>query len=1272
MKYIYLTLVFIMSSLGALGQSFSLTDELDDYSLYLSHETEIDFSERSTIDSYQYIGTFEVNYNLTINEILVKNVLSIALSAEQSSKIELSSVPNSFEPIVSIGLFRKNAIATVSFLPFIIGSSGIERVISYEIEVSGSVKTSQKSFTKSFSEPSVLAMGDWYKVKISSDGIYKLSYSYLNDLGVNVGALNPSSFNVYGHPGGMLPVDNSQYLPGDPQKLAIDFIGDNDGNFEEGEYFLFYGEGPHTWKFNESQSRFEHQKNYFSSYSYFFIRTDDNDPKRISTLAQIDEPDPLVINSFDEFSFHEVNELNLIKSGRVFFGEIFDANTDQEFVFATPDLVVDSPVLIRTAVAAHKNSSGSSSFSISPTGGNSHSFLVPSSSGKYEYAEYRVDNHVYIPSTAPNYINIGLKYNKVDPTNIGYLDFLSVQYRRKLNYVNSTIIFRESENISSDEIAEFQVEGNTSDLRAWEISDFMNSASIQTEIQNNKLTFIRPHDALYKYVVFKNSETLSPTAAGTLANQDLHSVSNVDMVIVVYPEFMSAAQELANFHEADNINSYIVTQQSLFNEYSCGKKDPSALKHFLKMLYDNASTEDEIPRYLLLLGDASYDMRPESNTDLVLTYESFNSWDYIDSYLTDDYFGLLDDDESDRPEDLVDIGIGRFTVTSLQQANDIINKIKYYKKSHTDNSNESIQDFNSTPYGDWRNLISFVADDEDSHIHLTHAEILSSKIETNYPVFNIDKIYFDAYQQITTPGGERYPEVNKKIDERVEKGTLILNYIGHGGEVGWAHERVLDVNTIVNWNNMNNMPLFMTATCEFSRFDDPGRTSAGEYCLLNPNGGAIALLSTTRLVFSSSNLSLAKKFYDYVFADMNNPDYCIGDVIMLTKRASSVGSSTNHRNFSLLGDPALRLVYPQMNIETSSINDNIHIDEVTVIDTLNALSKVTFKGNMDLQGGDPTGFTATLFPTVYGKEREVSTLGNDGSPRSYSIQNTVLFKGKSSVVDGAFSFEFVVPKDISFQYGIGKVSYYMVKDNTNIDGAGYSKSYMVGGANVDAPEDNTGPQIELYLNEESFVSGSVTNESPILISKIYDESGINTAGSGIGHDITIVIDGETDKTIVLNDFYKANLDTYTDGSLKYQMQKLDKGKHTMQLKAWDVYNNSSVKSIEFEVVKEVDLDITNVLNYPNPFTTYTEFWFEHNQAFATLDVRIQIYTVSGRLVKTMHQTMQTDGYRSEPIAWDGMDDFGDRLARGVYVYALRVSDREGKTIEKFEKLVILN
>ena len=455
----------------------------------------------------------------------------------------------------------------------------------------------------------------------------------------------------------------------------------------------------------------------------------------------------------------------------------------------------------------------------------------------------------------------------------------------------------------------------------------------------------------------------------------------------------------------------------------------------------------------------------------------------LKSYLTDDYFGLLDENESDRPQDLMDIGIGRLPVTNLKQANDIIRKMKKYREKHSSTENGSIADFNQTPYGNWRNMVTFVADDEDSNVHMIHAEALSNRVTNEHPNFNVDKIYFDAFQQVSTPGGERYPDVNKKINEAVLRGTLIMNYIGHGGEVGWAHERVLDIPAILSWSNMNNLTIFFTATCEFARFDDHERISAGEYCILNPEGGSVALLSTTRLVYSSQNFTLAKRFYDYVFDDISNVDYRLGDITMLTKRASS-GNSTNHRNFSLLGDPALRLVYPPMDIKTTTINGLPAVDVQVVVDTLNALSKVKFTGNVDMQGGDPTGFTGTLYPTVLGKEKSVFTLGNKGgTPFNYTLRNNVLFSGKSSVKDGKFEFEFVVPKDIPFQFGIGKISYYMVRNNSFDDGAGYAYNFRVGGADLNAPEDTKGPDIEIFINDESFVSGSIVNEESYFISQ---------------------------------------------------------------------------------------------------------------------------------------------------------------------------------------------
>jgi len=1272
-KFLYvglLTFVVLITNYRLQAQLIRISDEVNFIeNLYLPG-LKIDFNDAEKSSDYLYRETFEVDEYLNIESVKVLNIETLPLSDNVSSAILVSSVPTSLVPEVYISLFQKKPIAIVSFAPFVKANDGtVQRVISYEIEILGQRIDKNNKNGNKFSRSSVLGEGEWYKVRISKDKVYKLSYQFLSDLGVNVSALNPNQLSVYGHPGGMLPIENNADLPGDPQKLAIEFVGNQDNSFTNDEYFLFYGQGPDSWSYSESIEMWTHQKNYFENYAYFFIRIDDSSPKRIITEEVYPGSPTKIISEYDEFQFHEENLENLVRSGRIFFGEKYENKLEYEFNFSYPNMAANTEVKIRTAVAARNHGGSISSFTITPSAGNPHSFNVAAVSGDYTFAMYKVDDFSYVPTTLITTLNVKVKYNQQSPVNLGWLDYLETNVRSKLRYRSNQLIFTDHQDIALGLIAEYRIENVTNSLKVWDVSSYNNVISIPHTIESGVLVFKRPHDSAEKYVAFRDQDIGSPEPVGSLSNQNIHAVNQVDMVIVTHPDFVSAAQSVADFHAEEGLNVFITTQKIIFNEFSCGKSDPTAIKHFMKSLYDNNPVK---PRYLLLLGDASYDQRPGSEHSYIFTYESENSWHQIESYLTDDYFGLLDDNESDRPQDLVDIGIGRFPVTNLQQANDIIAKMRKYREKHTVSENSSVADFNQSPYGNWRNLVTFVADDQDSNVHMNHAEILSDKVTNEHPDFNIEKIYFDAFQQITTGGGERYPDVNRRISDQLQRGTLIMNYIGHGGEVGWAHERVLDIPTILGWTNMNNLTLLFTATCEFARFDDHKRVSAGEYCILNKNGGAVALLSTTRLVYSSQNFTLAKRFYDFVFNDIKNPEYRLGDITMLTKRASS-GSSTNHRNFSLLGDPALRLVYPQMDVKTTTINDIPAVDVQIVVDTLSALSKVKFKGIIDLQGENPAGFTGTLYPTVLGKEKSLYTLGNKGeNPFNYTVRNTVLFSGKSSINDGQFQFEFVVPKDIPFQYGVGKISYYMVKNNSFDDGVGYAYNFNVGGVDTTAPKDADPPVIGIYMNDQNFVSGSIVNENPILLASIFDESGVNTAGTGIGHDITAVIDNKNENTIVLNDFYESDEDTYKSGKLKYQLQNLDVGKHTLELKAWDVYNNSSTSTIEFEVKQKSELSIDHVLNYPNPFTTYTEFRFEHNQALTTLRVRIQVYTVSGRLVKSIHKTVQTNGFNSDPIAWDGRDDFGDRLARGVYIYKLRVQTNEGSSTEKFEKLVILN
>ena len=691
------------------------------------------------------------------------------------------------------------------------------------------------------------------------------------------------------------------------------------------------------------------------------------------------------------------------------------------------------------------------------------------------------------------------------------------------------------------------------------------------------------------------------------------------------------------------------------------------------MLYDRASSSDQIPKYLLLFGDGSYDYKSTTNNkNYVPTYESPNSLQPEDSYLTDDYFGLLDDGEGSGANGTLDIGIGRLPVQTASQATDMVNKIlRYTDKSNVVQGGTCTNSFSGSisNLGDWKNSICFVADDGDSDMHLTQAEQLATYVDTSQKQFNVDKIYMDSYQQITTSAGTRFPDAETAINNRVEKGTLILNYTGHGGPLGWALERVLTIPDINSWNNTNNLPVFFTASCSFAPFDNPASVSAGELVLLNPTGGGIALYTTTRLAYSSSNLSLNDSFYHFAFQKQNNKCLKMGDIMRKAKLAN-IGSGDNIKNFVLLGDPAIQLAYPAYNVVTTAVNgDSIN----KKADTLKAFSKVTVNGYIqDYNGSIKTNFNGILYPTVYDKYSTVSTLGNNpASPvANFSIQNNILYKGKVNIKNGEFSFSFIVPKDISYDYGFGKISYYASSDSA--DATGFYNKVTIGGSleNISINNKN-GPVIRLFMNDTTFKSGGITDQSPFLLAYVSDPDGINTVGNGIGHNIVAVLDGNTTESIILNDYFVADLNSYTNGIIEYPFSNLSEGTHTLSLTVWDNYNNSSTVEIEFVVVNSSQLQLNKVINYPNPFSTETTFRFEANCSCLSLDVEIQIFNMMGQNVKTIQETVFKEGFDAI-VHWDGASGSGAKLSGGVYIYKLKVNDSTGSSATKNGKLMIVN
>ena len=1115
----------------------------------------------------QFVFEIEVEIiNKVFEPIPVNEVSIIENFNEITTEININS---------GIGYERKKPFATISFIPIRKNqlTQSYERLISFEVKIIPEIDeqlANHKSAT--YKQNSVLAQGDWYKVSVNNTGIFKITYQELKDMGIDVDNINPQDLRIYGNGGGMLPELPSAPRYDDLQEDAIMVIGEGDGVFNSSDYVLFYGMSPNVWKYNSTDKRLHKFLHLYSDYNFYYITVDLGPGKRIQTLPTPSSDPNFNSNKFNDGYHHEFDEKNLIGTGRVWFGETFDLNTTMIESISFPYLDKNYKVYIAADVAA--KSDISSSFNFAVNNQNVMNISIPatnSSNINSDYAKAKFDSTSFVVNSSE--LTLQIQYNKPLNSSTGWLNYFTLNVVRDLSFVAGQMSFRDLRTANMPYVTQYTLSKVTSNVRVWDITDPTNVAGISTTSGNNQLTFKIESNSLREFVAFDGSSYYSVFNEGKISNQNLHGLGTYEMIILAYPNFTSEAMRLADFHiDHDDINSVVVELPKVYNEFSSGMQDISALRDFVKMLYDRAHAGEE-PKYLLLFGDGSYDNknRVEGNTNYVPTWQSTSSLNPVGSYVKDDFYALLDDDN------LVDIGVGRFVVTTESEAKSAVDKVIHYATNTDAVMNE------------WRNIICLIADDEDQNLHFSDAEKIAYQIDTSNSIINTDKIYLDAYEQVSTPSGERYPQVTQDITNRVERGALLMNYVGHGGELGLAHERILKIADINSWENYNNMPVFMTATCEFSRFDDPSRTSAGEYVFLNPNGAGISLFTTTRATYAGANAALNRNFMEYMLARVDGEHYRMGDVIRLAK--NQTGSIENRNKFVLLGDPALAFAWPEENVITNMIN-SVSVESVT--DTIKALSEITIEGELqDVEGNKLSDFNGTLFPIVFDKPSRYTTLGNDpaSNPTNFYIQNNALYKGQASIENGDWSFSFITPKDIAYEYGFGKLSYYAKNDKQ--DAAGYYLDVVVGGYNENAAIDLEGPILDLFMCDSLFRNGGITDDSPNLLAYVEDESGINTVGSGIGHNIVATLDGS--KEFILNDYYEADLNNYRKGKINYPFYNLESGYHTLTLKVWDIHNNSSTATIEFMINGE-----TEATNYPNPFYNSTYFVFEHRIAMNPL------------------------------------------------------------------------
>ena len=1208
------------------------------------------------------------NIGFTEGQIQVTAIQYESIDKTQLGDLNTVNIPKkpNFELVCSTA--RDEISGHIVFTPIIKDDFGFKKIISFAYTVTATSALNNENFrTTAGITNSLLSTGVWHKFYIEKSGVYKLSKRFLEQLGIDFRNIDPRKIKIYGNGGRMLPLINSIPYPDDLVENAIQVVGENDGAFDTNDYVLFYGEGTDTWN-EESRTH----NNLYDNKSYYYVTVLGDNGKRINALTQPTGNPTLTLSSFDDHQFHERDVINIGKLGRQWFGESFEIKNEQEFNFNFPNVETAIPIRIMLTAAAAAFTPTSFTITANESAVATLRFPALSNTSSTEFFVANVPNNTTIAATENIKIKLNYSNNGV-PSSRGFLDQIRLVAKTRLQGYGKQFPFQYDAANGLTGIVNYAVSNATEIAQIWDVTDIYNVKTITNTAQNTinfkaNLGEIRKYVTVVEtdfYVPVRDAQTRVPNQnlKGTLFLNNSRTFQDIDYVIIAPTVLVSQAETLANFHRTTSgLTVKVIPLELIYNEFSSGKQDIAAIRNCIKYIYQNASNPNKRLKYINLFGDSSYDYknRIPNNTNVVPIYHALNSSSSGESsYASDDFYGLMDPNEGNITNTFggIDIAVGRMLVNDAKQANEMIHKILEYHDQES--------------YGSWRNNFVLISDDSDvvSDANLQNKQNnLANTIATEKPFFNVNKILLDSYIQEAAAGGARYPKARTDFFNAFEKGALVFNYLGHGGEDGLAAERIWEKSDGQTLRNQFKYPLFITITCEFSRFDNPARSTAGEFTYWNPQGGAIAMITTVRSIGQFSAETFNDTFTRNLLSYGSNQYTSIAEALRISKN-SNPNSATNVVFY--IGDPALMLAIPRPKIILTKVND---VPVAQTIADFKSLSKIKITGEVtDENNTLLSNYNGEVTSIIFDKMRNRTTLNNDGNspPINFNILGEIIFRGSATVVNGQFEYSFIVPRDIRIPLANGRISFYAKKKDALQNENGFDNTIRVGGINENAPLDTASPRVQLFMNDENFVSGGNTNESPFLIAHLTDESGINTA-SGIGHDIVAILDDDVNNPFILNDYYQANLDNFTNGTLRFPLRNLAPGLHTISFKAWDVYNNPITAELQFVVVGNDTLTLSNVLNYPNPFVNYTEFWFTHNKPFEPLEVQVQIMTVTGKIVWTKNQIVTTDGFLSKELIWNGRDDFGDKLGKGVYVYKLTVkSTATNKKAEKFEKLVIL-
>ena len=1213
-----------------------------------------------------------ITEKIWLNDYARPGITISGISYEASAALPKGAVlshPEQFKVI--LGMDRKRPFAVVHIPAYVAGDAPgqVKQVSGFTLtvdeaapakKIAGAAKTTDVT-------TSVLATGTWYKVAVTKTGFCKIDNNFIATLSPKPANGNVNNMRVYGNGGRMLSENNTVARPSDLLENAL-MITDN------GASAIFYAVGTTAWKLDTGLKIFTHDKNIYSDTSFYFITFDKGPGLRVSDQGAIGAANKTVTD-FDYYDVHDTDAINPVQLGKIWFGEGFYPqanNTSQSFNFDLGAAVGNISCNVsfghtsqitgsRVEVLVNGQMIGSETFSNSTTNGtdNVMSMLTNRFSG---------------PCNSQN-AKVTIDFLPADAASIGYLDYIEINARRSLLMTGDQMSFRDMQSAGSGNIASYQLQGANGNTRVWDVTNPQVPVQMNGALNGNVFSFTQDAGSVHEFAAMNGTSQafITPRAAGVVPNQNLHASGQVDCIIVTYPDFLPAAERLAKYHrEHDNMRVIVATTKQIYNEFSSGAQDLSAIRDFGRMFYLRAGNSvAQMPKYMILFGGASYDYKNRlannSNFVPVFEYAPLNDGliNDLSSFCSDDFYGFLDDSENidnDNVINALDIGVGRLPARSIDDANNLVDKIISYTDSAT--------------LGPWRIATTVVADNnDDAGQHLDVAEHMAQAVTAKANgLYNIDKVYLDAIPTVSTPAGDRCPNANAALNNDVFKGVFAINYNGHGNTQIWAGERILTQDDYNSWGNKNMLPFMVTATCDFGQFDHPQYVSAAEQLVIRSGGGVIAMITTTQAVFSTYNETLNLQYLSAQFNHNTDGSWnSFGEASRLGKNDTytkpiaqhDAGETANYRKFGLLGDPALTPDFPQFNIKIDDVVENTTKQHT---DSVKALGAYAVSGSVhDNSGNLMPGFNGLVWVSIYDKPRTVNTIRGTGE--TFRLQDNIVYKGKASVVNGRFTFTFITPKDINYFYGTGKISTYA--HNGIIDAAGTDTSIKVGGYSDHPQLSAAPPVVKPYIGDTLFRNGGITGNNTSLYATLYDETGINVSGNNVGHDLTAVLDDNVELPYLLNDYYETEPNTYQRGHLSFPLTGLANGRHTITVRAWDVNDNMGLGKVDFVVVDGQVVDISNLANYPNPFSNTTHFVFEHNHPDELLDVQINIYSAAGALVKEIKDSFTPVGSRTAELTWDGTDNSNTRLPSGIYIYRVNISTPKGFKSSAYQKLVIV-